>query len=88
MTFENDAPAEHARNRCPAGRESRLFVTPDRRRVLKKQYAAARIGASSWIAANSINCWMDWTCETDAGGDGTDASVNFCNWAFTPCESR
>jgi hypothetical protein len=44
--------------------------------------------ASSWMAANSINCWMDWTCETDAGEDGTDESDNFCNWTFTPCESR
>jgi hypothetical protein len=33
------------------------------------------IKASSWIAANSINCWVDWTCETDVGGDDTDELV-------------
>jgi hypothetical protein len=40
------------------------------------------IKASSWIAANSINCWVDWTCETDVGGDDTDELVNFLQLDF------
>ena len=38
--------------------------------------------ASSWIAANSINCWKDWICETDAVGSGTDELVNFLRLHF------
>ena len=38
--------------------------------------------ASSWMVANSINCWMDWTCETDADGDGTDESAKFLKRSF------
>ena len=40
------------------------------------------ITASNSIAANSINCWVDWTCETDVGGDDTDESANFLQQDF------